>query len=61
MANNKKAVQGSEFALDQLKAEVAQELGVTVGADQSARNNGAVGGAMVRKLIQIAEASMAQK
>jgi hypothetical protein len=45
-------------AMAQLKAEVAQELGVQTGADQTSRANGSVGGAMTKRLIQIAESTI---
>jgi hypothetical protein len=61
MSNRRSVVPQAGKALDQLKAEVSSELGVTVGADQTARQNGAVGGAMVKRLIQIAEAQIAGK
>jgi small acid-soluble spore protein B (major beta-type SASP) len=37
--------------LDKFKMEVAQELGVTLGADRTSRENGSVGGQMVKKMI----------
>lgn len=58
MAKNTLAVPQAAQALDQLKAEVASELGIEVGAEQSSRANGAVGGQMVKRMIQIAEASL---
>lgn len=58
--NTRKAVQGSNVhaALDQLKFETAQELGVQIGADQTSRSNGSVGGEMVRKMIRLAETQL---
>jgi hypothetical protein len=41
--------------LDQLKTEVAAELGITLGADTTARENGTVGGQVTRKLIELGE------
>lgn len=52
---NTPAVQGAKGALDQLKNEVASELGATLGGDRSARENGTVGGYMTKKMIQFAE------
>ena len=37
--------------LNKSKMEVAQELGVTLGADRTSRENGSVGGQMVKKMI----------
>jgi small acid-soluble spore protein A (major alpha-type SASP) len=61
---NRALVRGAERALDQFKYEVAHELGLQ-GVDQGywgdipARQCGAVGGHMVRKMIEIAEQQMA--
>ena len=41
--------------LDQLKVETAAELGITLGADTSARENGTVGGLVTKKLVQLGE------
>ncbi len=52
-------------ALDQMKFEIARELGVNLkegyNGDLSARENGTVGGYMVRRLIEQAQRSMAGK
>ena len=40
-----------------LKYEVAQELGVELGPDTSARNNGRVGGSITRELVNRAKQS----
>lgn len=39
--------------LDILKQETATELGITLGAEQTSRNNGIVGGIMTKKLIEL--------
>lgn len=54
MANNL-IVPGVESALNNMKAEIAQEFGVTLGADATARQNGSVGGEMTKRLIQLAQ------
>jgi hypothetical protein len=41
--------------LDQLKEETAAELGITLGADQTSSNNGKVGAAMTKKLVELGE------
>lgn len=58
---NELLVPGAERAMDRFKEETAQEMGVELGADQTARNNGAVGGHMVKKLIQLGEQSLGQE
>jgi hypothetical protein len=45
-------------ALDQLKYEIAAEFGVTLGADQTSRANGSVGGEITKRLIQFGEQSL---
>ncbi len=62
---NRALVRGAEQALDQFKYEVAQELGIQIPADGywgdiPSRQNGAVGGHMVRRMIQLAEQQLAQ-
>lgn len=59
MANsNKSVVAGASSALDQLKYEVASELGATLGPDRSSRENGSVGGEMTKRLVSFAEQNM---
>ena len=62
---NKPAVQGAEYALDQMKYELAGELGLANYAQVdkgslTSRQNGYVGGYMTRKLVQFAEQAMSQ-
>ncbi|MFF2795934.1 MULTISPECIES: alpha/beta-type small acid-soluble spore protein [Lysinibacillus] len=57
-SSNKLAVPGVEFALDQMKYEIAQEFGVQLGADASARANGSVGGEITKRLVQMAESQL---
>ncbi|RCW69648.1 alpha/beta-type small acid-soluble spore protein [Saliterribacillus persicus] len=59
MANNNSSnqlvVPGVQQALDQMKYEIAQEFGVNLGADETARANGSVGGEITKRLVQMAE------
>ncbi|TKH79537.1 alpha/beta-type small acid-soluble spore protein, partial [Bacillus cereus] len=48
---NELLVQGAENALDQMKYEIAQEFGVQLGADATARANGSVGGEITKRLV----------
>lgn len=48
-----------EFVLDQLKNEASAELGIELGAEQTSRLNGAVGGRMVQRMIAVAEEALA--
>ena len=43
-SRNKLVVPGAQNAIDQMKAEIAHEFGVTLGPDTSARQNATVGG-----------------
>lgn len=40
---------------EQMKYEVAEEFGVTLGADATARQNGSVGGEITRRLVKLAQ------
>lgn len=58
MANNNSnqlLVPGVQQALDQMKYEIAQEFGVSLGADTTSRSNGSVGGEITKRLVQMAE------
>ncbi|MED3271456.1 small, acid-soluble spore protein, alpha/beta type [Bacillus thuringiensis serovar silo] len=45
-------------AIDQMKYEIAQEFGVQLGADSTARANGSVGGEITKRLVAMAEQSL---
>jgi hypothetical protein len=53
--NNSLVVPGVESALQQMKFEIAQEFGVHLGAETSARANGSVGGEITKRLCAMAE------
>jgi small acid-soluble spore protein A (major alpha-type SASP) len=55
MARNKLLVPGAENVLNQMKQEIANEFGVQLGADTTARANGSVGGEMTKRLVAMAE------
>ena len=65
MASNRKAVPEARAALDAFKYEVANELGVPLSdgynGDLTSRQNGSVGGYMVKKMIEQQEKQMAGK
>ncbi|KOS25284.1 spore protein [Bacillus anthracis] len=54
-STNQLLVRGAEPALDQMKYEIAQEFGVQLGADATARANGSVGGEITKRLVAMAE------
>ena len=53
MNQNRLVVPGSKQALENLKYEIASELGIRLGADQTSRLNGTVGGEMTRRLVNL--------
>ncbi|NMP23223.1 alpha/beta-type small acid-soluble spore protein [Sulfobacillus harzensis] len=62
--SNRALVRGAERALDQFKYEVAREIGLQgiedgYWGDVPSAQCGAVGGHMVRKMIEMAEQQMA--
>lgn len=57
----KLVVPGAENTLSQMKYEIANELGVNLGADATARQNGSVGGEITRRLISMAQNQISTK
>ncbi|GBF11796.1 small, acid-soluble spore protein, alpha/beta type [Tepidibacillus infernus] len=63
-SSNQLVVPQAGQALDQLKFEIANELGVQIPQDGymgfiASRDNGAIGGNITRRLVQIAEQQLA--
>jgi hypothetical protein len=63
-SSNVLVVPQASQALDQLKYEVAQELGIQIPQDgyygyMATRDTGAIGGHITRRLVQIAEQQLA--
>ncbi|MEH6892167.1 alpha/beta-type small acid-soluble spore protein [Bacillus sp. JJ864] len=54
-SRNELLVHGAENTIDQMKYEIAQEFGVQLGADATARANGSVGGEITKRLVAMAE------
>jgi len=40
--------------MNQLKQEIAQEFGIVLGPDTSARDNGRIGGELTKRLVRLA-------
>ena len=64
--NNQKVVPQAKQALNQMKLEIANELGMNNyqqmdKGNLTARQNGYVGGYMTKKLVELAEQQMAGK
>lgn len=57
-SSNQLVVPGATAAIDQMKYEIAQEFGVQLGADSTARANGSVGGEITKRLVAMAEQSL---
>lgn len=63
-SSNQLVVPQATAALDQMKFEVAQELGIAIPQDgyygnMATRDAGSLGGYITRKLVQIGEQSLA--
>lgn len=57
-SKNKLVVPGAQNAIDQMKYEIASELGVNLGPDATARQNGSVGGEITRRLVKLAQSNL---
>jgi len=58
---NKLVVPGAQNAVNQMKAEIAAELGVNLGPDTSSRQNGSVGGEITKRLVAMAQQQLGSK
>ena len=54
-SNSKLVAPQAKQAIEQMKYEIANELGVNLGADATARANGSVGGEITKRLVQLGE------
>ncbi len=52
---NKLVVPGAKQAIEQMKYEIASELGVNMGPDATSRANGSVGGEITKRLVQMGQ------
>ena len=57
-SKNKLAVPGAQQSVDQMKYEIANEFGVNLGPDATARQNGSVGGEITRRLVKLAQSNL---
>lgn len=51
--SNRLVVPGAQNAIDQMKYEIANEFGVNLGPDTTARANGSVGGEITKRLVKM--------
>ncbi len=56
--NNKFVAPQAKQAIEQMKYEIANEFGVTLGADATARANGSVGGEITKRLVKMGESQL---
>ena len=52
---NKLVVPGSKQAIERMKYEIANEFGVNLGPDATARANGSVGGEITKRLVKLGQ------
>ncbi len=52
---NRLVVPGSKQAIEKMKYEIANELGVNMGPDATSRANGSVGGEITKRLVKMGE------
>ena len=57
--SNRLVVPGSKQAIEQMKYEIANELGVKMGPDATSRANGSVGGEITKRLVQMGQQQIA--
>ena len=56
--NSKLVVPGAKQAIEQMKYEIANEFGVSLGADATARSNGSVGGEITKRLVKMGQSQL---
>lgn len=58
--SNRLVVPGDQNAIDQMKYEIANEFGVNLGPDTTARANGSVGGEITKRLVKMGQEQMSR-
>ncbi len=56
--SNRLVAPSSKQAIDQMKYEIANEFGVNLGADATARANGSVGGEITKRLVKMGQSQL---
>ena len=54
-SNKKMVVPGAKQAIERMKYEIANEFGVNLGPDATARANGSVGGEITKRLVKLGQ------
>ena len=57
-SNSKLVAPQAKQAIEQMKYEIANELGVNLGADATARANGSVGSKITKRLVKMGESQL---
>ena len=57
-STNNFVVPGAKQAIEKMKYEIANELGVNLGPDSTSRANGSVGGEITKRLVKMAEQNL---
>lgn len=57
-SNSKLVAPQAKQAIEQMKYEIANELGVNLGADATSRANGSVGGEITKRLVKMGETQL---
>ena len=57
-SNSKLVAPQAKQAIEQMKYEIANELGVTLGADTTSKANGSVGGEITKRLVKMGETQL---
>ena len=57
---NRLVVPQARDAVDQMKYEIANEFGVNLGPDTTARANGSVGGEITKRLVKMGQEQMSR-
>ena len=58
--SNRLVVPGAQNAIDKMKYEIANEFGVNLGPDTTARANGSVGGEITKRLVKMGQEQMSR-
>ena len=56
--NSSKKSTRSNNSMENMKYEIANEFGVSLGADSTARANGTVGGEMTKRLVELGKSNL---
>ena len=58
--SNSKSKKSANKSMDRMKYEIANEFGVNLGPDTTARANGSVGGEITKRLVKMGQEQMSR-